>query len=328
MKKKLWIPLVIVIAAIMLCVSVWLVHGAITPVKLNYTVKPISQINYNNYNVFSRLDYKGTELAWQNSFLISDKLTVLDSNGSTSIVADIDAPFQLCGNRVVYLKNDELRWRDRTTGEDDLISVDVYSFLAVEDGVLYRSDSTLYRHQWGGHSTTISYGVSSFFYHNGTVYIVTEDHWLVEPLDVGNWRKIFDFQGIGYSVPIELQFQGDFAIYQSHHDLHYISLIDGKTTNVPIPERASFTDRVCYICDEKSLFLSFQDTHANGSIVTDVDNVNNGLWEYSTIGLKRKLCDEVFEQLYLFEGNQLFGVRNNDLFRIDTQTGKITKITQ
>ena len=327
MKKKLWIPITIIAVALLVGVIAWLCYVAVAPVNLDISVEPVSQVNYNNYDAFSRLDYKGGELAWQSDFLFVNKLTILDDSGNSTMLTGISVPFQLSGNRVVYEKNGELRWRNRNTGDEELVAADVMSFIALEDGVLFLSDRTLYQYRWDGDCATISRGVHEFFYHNQTVYIFTEDGWLVELPTTGKWRMIYDFSGKGYGLPMILKFQGNYAIYEFCNVLRYISLVDGDTRTVRIAEGNHVNNRISYICDEERLFVSFQATHTDGSIVTDIQDENNGLWEIGSDGEKIKLSNQVFEELYLFEGNQLFGVRKNNLYQIDVETGDVTRIT-
>lgn len=326
MKKKVWITLIVVGAVALISLMVWLICMANAPAKLDTSVEPISQVNYNNYNAFSRLDYKGGELAWQHDFLRVNKLTILDDGGNTTMLTDISAPFQLAGDRIVYEKDDQLRYRIRSNGEDDLIAGDVYHFLVVEDGVLYLSGSTLYRYYWDDRNDTLAYGIYEFYYYNGRVYAVTKNDRLVEPVSPGNWREIYDFYND--QLPQRLQFQGDHAIYEFQNELHYISLTDGSTKTIPIAEGSDVSSKVGFICDEEQMYLSFQAIRYNGSIVNDIEDAHNGLWRVdSETGHQEKLSDQYFHQLYLFEGDQLFGVIDQDLYQIDTHTGRSTKIT-
>lgn len=322
MKKKVWISIVALVTISLLVLVLWAFHAVQQPEKLTIAVQPVKQINYNNYYENTRLDYRGEQLAWQRG----NKLTVLDDDGNTSGLSGIPSPFQLLEDRVVYLKNDDLMCRMRTGGTEEYLASGVVSFIALDDGVLYLSDGTLRRYTWDEQRTTLGYGLEAFFYHKETIYAVTSNRWMVELRADGTWREIYEFEEL--SLPMVLKFQNGYAIHQFGNELHYIALKDGTLRTLVLAEGEEVNNRIRYICDESRLFLSYQATETDGSIVTDVEDEKNGVWQISTAGEETKLTDEVFEQLYLFEGNRLFGVRENDLFQIDTESGIVTQITE
>jgi len=300
------------------------------PEKLDIAVEPVYEVNYNNYYEDTRLDYRGGQMAWQTGF----KLTLVKDDGTTSSLSGIPSAFQLLDDRVLYMKNDDLMCRMLSGGTDDFLSSGVSSFIALEDSVLYLSNGALRKHQWDDQDLVLGYGIEEFFYHHNKIYVITDKGWLVELQSDGTWREIYDFNQTDFTLPMTLKFQKNCAIYQFSNELCFISLTDGSTKTVPLAETKSVDNHISYICDDQRLFVSFLTAEAEDSTDTAAEdspetNKDDGVWKITGVsGEKNKLCDETFEQLYLFENNRLFGVRGNDLFQIDTETGVVTQISE
>lgn len=326
MKKRFWIGLAAAAAALVIGFVVFIFIEAKSPAKLDLNVEPVTSVNYNNYYDHTRLDYKGGELAWQSSFLFNNKLTMLDGSGETSVLSGISAPFQLLEDRVVYEKNGDLMCRMRSTGEDELLASHVGSFLAVEDGVLYLSGTTLHKCYWSGQHATLGQGLLRFYYHHDTLYALNGDQILLRLESDGTWREQYtpDWR----SWPIDLKFHGDHGVYTEQNQLCFFDLTTGDTETVRFTDRKHVNDRFIYICDDERLFVSFYATETDGSIVNKVEHPDNGVWRVDVAtGEVERLCDKVFDRLYLFEGNRLFGVMDNDLFQIDVYTGQVTRVS-
>ena len=72
---------------------------------------------------------------------------------------------------------------------------------------------------------------------------------------------------------------------------------------------------------------SFQATRTDGSIVTDAESSDNGVWIVDpVIWETQKLCEETFGELYLF-GDTLIGRDDDGAYQISMKTGELTRIS-
>lgn len=298
---------------------------------LDMDVVPISQVNYNNYIIDNRLDYKGNRVAWQNSSLFGEKLTLLNKKGEYSVIQEGAESFQLLQERVIFLKNGKLIQHSFWEGQNYTIADNVSSFVAMEQAVFYLADSALFQYSWAQKNTVLlKSNIDSFYVHKETVYIIeAKGHkgQLMRLKDDGSWQDLCLIQIPFY--PLYVMPQGDYVISQSGNELRYINIYTGITETVRLAEGDYINNRINFICDDDYLYVSFQATETDGSIVKNIANDNNGVWsaDFQT-KQKRKICDDVFDRLYLFEGNRLFGVKSNQLYQINTGNGSLKIIAQ
>ena len=227
----------------------------------------------------------------------------------------------------MFIKNGNLNQRIYSNTQDIRIAVNVSSFIAFKNGVLFLTEDTLFQYDWcTASSNAIGENVYSFFIHHNYIYVVDYDGNLMRLETDGTWVKLYTFQVPSY--PFYVMPQGGTVIYRAYNELRFVDLATGKTEAVRLANDNYANNRVNFICDDSRLFVSFQATTTNGSIVTDVQNTSNGVWfiDPKTKEME-KLCDDVFEQLYLFDANQLFGVKNDHLFQINIETGLVTKVS-
>lgn len=325
-KKVLCIGLAIgllVVGSLLVCL---LINSA-RPVRITMDVKPAGQINYNNYIVDNRLDYKNNQFAWQNNSLFGSKLTLLSDSDTPSVLSGITAPFQLLKDRVVFIKNGNLLVRMLSGKQDKCISEKTTSFIAREDAVLYLSEGMLLQYNWFDQNTSVlGENVYQFFIHQDQLYVVNLDEQLLRLEQNGTWCKLYAFQMTSY--PFCVMPQGNSVVYLKNNELQYVDILTGISETVCLTDGNYANNRINFICDDNSLFVSFQATETDGSIVKDVDHANNGVWSVDhQTKEKEKVCNETFSQLYLFEGNQLFGVKDDKLYQIDTESGNVTQIS-
>ena len=104
-------------------------------------------------------------------------------------------------------------------------------------------------------------------------------------------------------------------------NLVFISMETGKTERLSIVENAGANDRAYLICDETQIFFSYHATRTNGSIVTDIESENNGVWQINAETKEvRKISDTYFHSLYLCDGI-LWGVSDGEISRIAVPSG-------
>ena len=328
-KKALWISLAIGFLALIILFGIlaYFFIDARKADELMLNIEPASQINYNNYIYYNQVDFKGDQFAWQKSSIFGSKLTLLDKSGESSVLNGVNAPFQLLENRVVFKKNGSLWQRAFSTMQDKLIAKDVFCFIAMEHTLFYVAENTLFQYKWNdGKITSLGENAYSVFLHQDQIHMLDMDGQLMRLEPDGTWNKLCSIPVT--SLPYCVMSYGEYVIYKQENNLIMVDPNTSEAEIVRITDHPNATDHVSYICDDSRLFVSFQATKSDGSIVRNVDYEDNGVWniDYETKE-KRKICDEAFYQLYLFEGNQLFGVKDNHLYRIDIDTGRVTEIS-
>lgn len=328
MKKNVLCIILIVgilVALLSLGFTIYIVQK---PDDITLTVEPVEQVNYNNYLNDNQLDFKGNHFAWLNRSVFNSQLTLLTNNGEVSNISGVSAPFQLLKDRIVFIKNRTLQSHMINSQDNQMLAENVSSFIALPDIVLYQSDGHLYRYDWdGGKSLLLYENVQQFYIHQDQVYVIDSSFRLVRQNTDGTWTELVTLSV--NALPVRFLQQGDFVVYNEINRLVFVDITTGATEVVQLVDGGYANNRMNFICDDARLFVSFQATTTDGSLVTDIDHVNNGLWSINPqTKEKTKLCEDVFEQLYLFEGNHLFGVRNNDLFQIDINTGAVTKVSK
>lgn len=300
--------------------------GCMTPKEesLDFQVLPIEQVNYNNYMGMSRLDYKGNKIAWANH-----SLTVVDDTGEHDHFSGISEPFQLLNDRIVFLKGNELFWYSPEHDKKHCISWDVSQFIATEEGVFYTTQGELYRYSWTqASSEQLQQNIELFYLHHDRLYAIDADMHLMVLDDQDRWEYLCTIT-TPLEIPMQFMPQGDFLITKYCNELVYTNIYTGATESIAFTQDSYANNKINYICDDQHLYVSFQATKTNGSLVRDIDHADNGVWYIDAQrNTPQKLCEEVFQELYLFEGNQLFGVIGNQIYQIDTVTGEVQEITR
>lgn len=294
---------------------------------LDIQVYPIEQVNYNNYITDNKLDYKGNQFAWQSGSSFTSKLTVLNSNGEYTVFSGITSSFQILNDRIVYKKGDKLLQRSLSDQQEQCIAQEVSEFVATENAAFYLVGSTIFQYRWMDRNTArLKDNIMQFYIHNDRLHAIEQNGSLIRLEDDGTWQNLCMLQITEY--PFYVMPQGDFVISRFRNELVYTNIYTGRAETICLSEGDYANHRICFICDDQQLFVSFQATRTDGSIVRDISNADNGVWCVNFQRKQRKkLCDDTFDQLYLFANKQLFGVKDNQLFQIDTETGDVEKIS-
>ena len=289
------------------------------------SVLPVSQVNYNNYIIDNTIDYKGVCFGWQNSKLLGSKLMVTTANDQLITVSGVVEPFQLVNNGVLFLKRGTLIQASLENKQKNTIAENVSRFVAVETSCYYLSEGVVYQYNYKKQTAEAWKENTSFIYvYKDLLYVIDQNGCLMR-YEGGVWKVLCQLKISSYSF--YLMPQNDEVVFVEGNALQYVNVYTGKKETISLLEGAYSNNRICYICDDSKLYVSVQATKTDGSIVKNVDDENNGTWrvDYGTKELHR-LCDDTFEQLYLFEGNQLFGEKNGHIYKIDTESGVLKKI--
>lgn len=307
--------------------SSYLVHKAREVEALHIQVCPIAQVNYNNYIADNKLDYKGNQFAWQNGYAFASKMTVLNSNGEYTVHSGITNPFQILDDCVVYKQGDKLLQRSLSNQQEQCIAREVSDFVATENAVFYLAGSTLFQHSWMDRNTAkLKDNIVQFYIHNDQLHVIDQNGYLMRLEVDGTWQDLCMLQITEY--PFCVMPQGNFVISLRCNELVYTDIYTGATETICLSKGHYGNNRICFICDDQQLFVSFQATQTDGSIVRDIPHTDNGIWcvNFQTKQID-KLCNDTFDQLYLFAEKQLFGVKDNQLFQIDTEIGDVEIIS-
>lgn len=305
--------------------------------KLKATPQPINEINYNNYLQDNRFDYKGDSMAWNDSSLFKSLLTVCMGNNEQLELDGVCAPFQLADGGVVYRNDHTLMYVDIDTKKHNYIADGVDRFMVYNDLIIYSTVSDESKDYWNElrkydmslkTDMLIYEGVAEFYIHGESLFAVDKNDVLIKiSLDRDESKEIIRLPTKAY--PLFFMPLGDKLLYKFAGSMFILDISTGIEERVIINESTYVNDKVRFICNDSHIYVSFQATKTNGSIVQNIDDENNGLWSINPTTLqKNKICSEVFDRLYLFGDNLLFGTINDNLYSIDTASKHIAKITE
>lgn len=285
----------------------------------------INTVNYNNYILDNQLDYKNIGFAYHTDTLFDSKLTLLNESGDCAVYSQIAKPFQLLDDRIVFIDNCNLLQRKFSSNRNQRIAENVSRFIALEEAVYFLSGSTLFEYRLDHNTRRLKDNVCFFYVHREQIYVVEDSGQLICLGNNGLWQTLCVIPIQSY--PFWAMPQGDFLIFLQANELHFVNIYTGITEVVPLVQSNYANNRIHFICDDDQLFVSFQATETNGSLVTDIEHEHNGVWIIDSHTKQlRRICADVFDQLYLFDNNHLFGVKNNQVYQIDTETGNLTAL--
>lgn len=333
----------VIVGLLIMLISITAIIQSKKQEQLLITPPTVSGINYNNYMAENCVDCRDGRFAWVTSSLLGSYLTVQDSTGHCVQVDSVGAPFQLFNDKVVFIKesplsiiniHNKLQIKDIASGESQTIAKQVSRFFVYQDIIIYGTfgdDSALHLYDTNENiDRTLFTGsfIPTFYIHRDALYVIDEEGWLTEISLTGDEPKRLTQIDIPFysfnPQPLE-----DDLVYMSGSRLVFFNFNTGKQRVVSIRDSSYVNDRTHLICDDNRAFVSFQATKTNGSIVTNTEDDANGLWAVDPVTLeKKKLCDDVFDVLNLFEGDLLIGKKDGQLYSIDTQTGQVTRITK
>ena len=327
MKRK---GIVILVAAIVILA----LSGIICALLINmhnqtprFLPKEKTQINYNNYVAGNSVDYRDGRFAWSNSSIFGAMGTVVHADGQVQRIYGADEQIQLLDggtaflNRGVLFVNKESRIR---------VAENVDSFVAIGASILYLQVSDSYE------STLVCYDVqaqtSKTVVSNVEAYCVDE-HRLIVVDDKGG-VTLYTETAVEKKIEIEIpsypfavMLQGENLLYKSANQLCLLNLDTGAKRELSLSADGYSNHRIRFICDKERIVYSFQATRTDGSIVTDAESSDNGVWIVDPVILEtQKLCEETFGELYLF-GDTLIGRDDDGAYQISMKTGELTRIS-
>lgn len=334
--KKILIIFITVVLTLGVIFIVGYVGGS---AKLLYIPEKLASVNYNNYLSNNDIDYKDRRFAWLENGIFHSRLAIADDQGNFKYFSGVRSPFQICGDQVIFVKGERLLSKDTESGKDVEIANRVERFAVYHNSVLYLSQSDfdddsgvwrngLYLYHSTDKAKQLLYeNVAQFYIHRDTLFVVNDDDCLIEiSLDDYSAREIVRLEPQQY--PFTVMPQGDnLLICQCPNQLDILELATNKVQSIAVSESEYANNKLCFICDDDSIYYSFQATETNGSIVTDADDKHNGVWRVDPQTLeKEQILSETFESLYLFEGDRLFGVDHGEVYRIDLGAKRAIKI--
>lgn len=332
---------IMIVAVLLVCamLPICLVScGKVTALQI--TPQLIHEINYNNYLEENCFDYKGETIAWDASNSFQSSLVVRTGNNEQLELDDVCSPFQLVDGGVVYRKDHALMYVDFDTKKHNSIIEGIDRFIVYDNSVIYYTvivtDDRSGEH-WNelrkynlSLKTNVSVydGVTEFYIHNESLFVVNKNNMLLEiSLDGDEEKEIISLPEKAY--PLLIMPQGERLLYAFAGSMFILDISTGIEERVIINETTHVNDKVSFICDDSHIFVSFQATKTDGSVVKKIDGNNNGLWSIDLETFQKdKICSEVFDRLYLFGDSLLFGTINDDLYRINIASKYITKITE
>ena len=340
MKKSRTVMVLVIFLICIVMLICFIPFGKITELKT--TPQPINEINYNNYLEDNRFDYKGDSMAWNDSSLFKSLLTVCMGNNEQLELDGVCAPFQLADGGVVYRKDHTLMYVDIDTKKHNHIADGVDRFMVYNDLIIYSTvsdESKDYRNELRKYDMSLKTdmliyegvadeSVAEFYIHGESLFAVDENAVLIKiSLDRDQSKEIIRLPI--KAKPLFFMPLGDKLLYKFAGSMFIFDPESGDEKQVMIGNGTYVNDRISFICNDSNIYVSFQATKTNGSIVQNIDDENNGLWSINPTTLqKNKICSEVFDRLYLFGDNLLFGTINDNLYSIDTASKHIAKITE
>ena len=331
MKKKLIIPIAIVL---LLAITFTVFSVINSKVSVAFTPSKISGVNYNNYTNENSIDYKDNKFAYIESNLFGSKLLIKDDAGKITSLKGVTAPFQLTEDGVAFIKNQDLYLQKLDEQKPTLIEKQVAKFYVYNNDIIY---STIF--QWNTNKKqpskllvynvgtkkikTLHKDISDFCLGNDKVYVDYTDY----ENDIENFIEISlkDFK-VKKIAQIEIQsypfgFQANNKKIVLHHITNTFTFIDPETKeikNVRAHKSEHANDLIIFVLDNENLYFSYQATNTNGSLVSDENDETNGTYKIDLKTYeKQKITDEVFDELYLFENNQLFGIKDKQIININ-----------
>ncbi|MCL2024883.1 MAG: hypothetical protein FWG78_03820 [Coriobacteriia bacterium] len=304
--------------------------------------------NYNNYTFINFLDYENNMLYWIEASLFSTQLIEMSDDEKRSVFGRVGAPVQVWGNHIFFKERPNMKVlhvRDMNTGKDSKLADNVDKFLVLENYIIYSTVPT-FDHDMNlteenelialnyrtGEREALVVGVREFCVSNGEIIILLVD----EPdrsnvpvikisLDDFSEESLFAIEPRGF--PFVAMMQKDRLLVcptrTTAIDLWDVST--GEQVSIPVPTENTYAD-VVTICDDGTIFASFEAFPQVDLLLPKQEDRGDGLWHIDPDTLElTHLSSEVYDSLYLFDG-QLFGMRGNEVFKIDNNTGEYVKI--
>lgn len=359
-KRSVKITLIISLGVVLVAgILVFLWHTYLESLKdhhaddrdLLLSLPAVSDVNYNNYTgcngiYGSTMDYQDGRFAWLSGTGSVNMLTVVDEDGSRQQFRGVQAPFQLCGDYVVYLYNGDylndiyflgnLRILDTNTGKVMTVEEEVQTFIVYENSIIFEIEGST--EQLGVYDRSLLiYDIETkktkklldnperwykYYVYRDQLYVYFYDDTLVK----------IDLRGdLTPSEPVEVpdlssgvMQSGKCLLYRTEGDLCVFDTETEKKTVLTLGKGDWSVDLITAIADDENIYLSVQRRKEAGSIeYDDIEHEDNGLWRVDPETLEaKKVLPDVFWELYLADG-LLLGRKEEQIYRIDTKTFEI-----
>lgn len=317
-----------------------IIYTRFKPVKILYFPKGGTVNNFNNYINNNYIDSNDDKLGYLTKSVWGSKLILVDNQGKHKYLLEINSPFRIFNNKVLYVKSNKLISKSIETNKNTVIAFNVDEFQLFNDLIIYKTKS-IFNNTLGvwenelftydiltDRNTLISKNIQQFYISEDSLFTI-EDGLLFEVslIDFSK-RNITDLEIDSYPFLV-MPLNKSKIVYL---ELNKIIIFDTESNikdSIYLTKSDYANNRIIFICDENYIFCSFQATKTNGSVVNNKDDPNNGLWQLNTNTLeKEQLSQQVFDSLFLNGNGLLFGTKNNECFLIEVETKRVEKITE
>lgn len=304
--------------------------------KIDIALDTISEINYNNYLTENSIDYKGNWFVWQKESIFRNKTIAQNAQNEIFNLKNSDKPLQIRDNQLFWIKNNQLKMQVIGAKKVSNIADNIERFIVRQNDVIYLTQSELvhenrrnklYCYDFSSEKSILLYeDIQHFYVHHEKLFVIDNKNVLIEVQTNGKtFKKVFTFP-VDYTL-VNVMPQGDNLVFIDINNVIIFDVKNGCKQTVSLSNSGYVNNDFSLICDDENIFVSFQATETNGSLVKNIDDEHNGLWFIDPKTLqKKKISDYVFDQLYLFQNTQLFGIQGNNLFQIDVASGQVTPV--
>ena len=341
MKKWIVILIISIIAVVIAVLGVVIIisnsHNTLSFIPQNNV-----SVNRNNYD-YNSFDYQNGRFAYLDYRFLKKELILVDTEGNHKYVSGIDEEFSIAENKIIFIKNPnfgnnyKLMSKNIDTGKTELLSDWVLNFVIYDNNIIYEQNITsenfdgLYNSNSlnicdlnGEDRRILCKDIDNYCVNGDSLYIVTDDD---NPRLISISLKDFsheDIMPIDYGFVPFMMSSGDRLLFYVDNGFELLNLQTKEFKNLGLDFTAKKID---FICDENGIYLTLQNVKYNGSLVSDVESEDNGLWKINLETFeKEKILSDVFWDLYLAGNGQLFGTLDGVPYLIDTETKQIQKI--
>ncbi len=302
--------------------------------KITITPKNIDSINQNNFTTKNNtVDYFNGNFAYISSGLFGDCLNIVNANGICKKIQDVDKNFKLLKDALIYIKNGDLCIENLHNKSKKIIANDVYEFLVDNNNVYYHSntkESQLCAYNLRFKKTKVlATNIDSFSVNNDRVYIV-DNHGELYSINIDcNEKTHYDFAPPYFSVYQPIALCENAFLYKTSNHIYTYSFDTNNSKTICIEDDCDNSHLSSFICNDNTIYLTYQAVEYDGSLVKEKQHQNNGIWQINPKSAEnKKVSDAVFDRLYLFDDEVLIGTNHNGIYQINVETGGITEMVK
>ena len=304
--------------------------------KIIFTPTQMVSNNYNNYINDNYIEYSGGYFAWLKTDLFGSKLITVDKDNRYRYFNDVSSPFRIYDNYILFVKGGELKLKDidsKTT--TTVVGGDVQKFAILDDSIIYSTDSfdddsgeqnnELRRCKINGEKNELLMeNVEEFYISDGKIFALDKNNRLFK-LEQENFDKTQIARLNLSQYPCCVMPQGDNLICRESNEIVFYNIKTHKRKTVSIVDDDYANNKISFVCDDNTVFVSFQATKTDGSVVKNADDEHNGLWKIDSTSLsKTKVSSNVYENMFL-QDKQLFAICDKSLYKKIFKRTKLLK---